>query len=81
MESENPVSIAIRHLGSESKLGQATGYSQVAINKAKRRVAAGGQVSAGLAVAIDRATNGLISKYRLRPDLFGPAPPAGEAAA
>jgi len=75
----NPVSAAISLFGSESKLGAATGYSQVAINKAKRRVAAGGKVSANLAVAIDRATEGKISKRRLRPDLFDEA--ASEVAA
>ena len=80
MDTPNPVAAAIKALGSESKLGQATGYSQVAINKAKRRVAAGGKVSAGLGVAIDKATAGMISKYQLRPDLFDPPPTEGAAA-
>lgn len=75
----NPVSAAISLFGSESKLGAATGYSQVAINKAKKRVAAGGRVSADLAVAIDRATNGEVSKHLMRPDLFDPIDAAARA--
>jgi DNA-binding transcriptional regulator YdaS (Cro superfamily) len=53
--------------GTEAKLAARIGYSQVAVNKAKRR----GEVTAEMAVAIDKA--GLGSKHVLRPDLFGPA--------
>lgn len=66
--------------GSESKLGRATGYSQVAINKAKRRVEAGGKVSPDMAAAIDRATNGGVPKHKLRPDIFDAPAEAGSAA-
>lgn len=58
---------AIRIVGSESKLGAAAGYSQNAIWWAKSR----GRVSAELAVAIERATDGQVSRHELRPDLFG----------
>lgn len=57
---------AIRYIGSETKLGQATGYSQHAIWRAKKH----GKVTAEMAVAIDRATNGEIPKSALRPDIF-----------
>src|SRR5437868_4514750 len=65
----NPASLlerAIRMAGSESKLGREIGYSQVAINKAKRR----GQVSPAMALAVHRFTQGLVSASALRPDLW-----------
>lgn len=57
---------AIRHAGSETKLGQATGYSQNAIWQAKKK----GKVSPEMAIAIDRATKGEVPKTALRPDIF-----------
>lgn len=58
-----PIERAIAEKGSERALGEATGYSQVAINKAKRA----GRPSADLAIAIARATSVPLSE--LRPDL------------
>ena len=60
---------AIRLAGSEAKLGEACGVSQTSIWKAKRA----GRVSAELAVSIERATNGAVPRWQLRPDLW-PAP-------
>lgn len=57
---------AVDYHGTETKLGQATGYSQNAIWQALKK----GRVSAEMAVAIDRATNGEVSKSALRPDLW-----------
>jgi DNA-binding transcriptional regulator YdaS (Cro superfamily) len=57
---------AIRIAGSECKLAQATGYSQVAINKAKRR----GRVSPKMALAVHRFTGGAVPASALRPDLW-----------
>lgn len=57
---------AIKIAGSEVKLGKAAGYSQNAIWHAKRR----GHVTAEMAIAIDVATNGAVSRHRLRPDIF-----------
>lgn len=62
----SPIIRAIKIAGSEAKLGAATGYSQHAIWQAKRK----GRVSAEMAVRIERATQGLVSKAELRPDLF-----------
>ena len=62
---------AIIFAGSEAKLGVLTGYSQNAIWYAKRN----GRVSAELAIAVDRVTNGVISKSALRPDVFPPDMP------
>ena len=58
---------AVAIAGSESKLSRVTGYSQPAINKARRR----GRVSAEMAIAIERALKGAVSRQELRPDLFG----------
>jgi len=71
------IEAAIVIAGSEAKLGKATGYSQNAIWHAKRQ----GRVSAEMALKIDRATGGAISKHRLRPDLYGSASAADQAAA
>lgn len=69
-----PIDRAIAIAGSEAKLASITGWSQVGINKAKRR----GRASAELAIAIHRATDGHVSAAELRPDLFPPgySPPA-----
>ena len=66
---------AVTIAGSEAKLGKAAGFSQNAIWTAKRN----GRVSAEMAVGIERATNGAISRHRLRPDLYGTNP--GQVAA
>jgi DNA-binding transcriptional regulator YdaS (Cro superfamily) len=57
---------AIKHFGSEVKLAAAIGVSQTAINKAKRRA----RVSAEMAVAIERASGGVVSRSEFRPDLW-----------
>lgn len=64
-----PLAAAIQFAGSEAKLAALAGVSQPAINKAKQA----GRVSAELAAAIDRVTNGAVSKSDLRPDLWPPA--------
>ena len=65
------IEAAIAHAGSETKLGAACGVSQNAIWSAKKK----GRVSADPAVAIERATNGKIPRWQLRPDLWGPPSP------
>ena len=59
---------AIGKAGSEAKLGKATGYTQNAIWQAKRR----GKVTPEMAIKIDEATEGDVSKEQLRPDIFVP---------
>src|SRR5258708_24857419 len=66
MDSPAAFARAIRIAGSECKLAQATGYSQVAINKAKRR----GSVSPAMALAVHRITGGVVPASALRPDLW-----------
>jgi DNA-binding transcriptional regulator YdaS (Cro superfamily) len=66
MGRHSPIQDAIDIAGSEAKLGEGTGFSQVAINKAKHR----GSVSAEMALAIHRFTVGQVSASSLRPDLW-----------
>jgi hypothetical protein len=53
MAQTNPIERAIAEAGSEMKLGELTGYSQVAINKAKRA----GKCTSDMAMAIAAATS------------------------
>jgi DNA-binding transcriptional regulator YdaS (Cro superfamily) len=69
MNNTSPIDRAIALAGSETKLGEATGFSQAAINKAKRR----GHVSAEMALAIHRFTAGAVAAAELRPDLWSRA--------
>lgn len=60
---------AITIRGSQAKLAEAMGCSQQQISyllKADR-------VTAEMAIAIDGATGGKVSRHDLRPDVFGPA--------
>ena len=66
MDSFPPLERAIRIAGSESKLAAAIGYSQVAINKARRR----GAVSSRMALAVHRFTQGAVPASAMRPDLW-----------
>lgn len=59
---------AIGLAGSEEKLGELIGYSQPAVNKAKKR----GRASAEMAAKIDAALAPQITKSDLRPDLWPP---------
>jgi DNA-binding transcriptional regulator YdaS (Cro superfamily) len=60
------VTKAVAILGSEVKLAVACGVTQPAISKVKLH----GRISARLALAVDRATNGRVSASDLRPDLW-----------
>lgn len=66
MNAKPLIESAIRLRGSEAKLAAACGVSQAAIWKAK----VAGRVSADLAVAIERATDSKVPRWRLRPDLW-----------
>jgi DNA-binding transcriptional regulator YdaS (Cro superfamily) len=82
MDTQATIARAIKLAGSEAKLGEATGFSQVAINKAKHR----GSVSAEMALAIHRFTAGAVPASDLRPDLWAfpadvPVAPEPERAA
>jgi DNA-binding transcriptional regulator YdaS (Cro superfamily) len=59
---------AIVYFGTEAKLAAAAGVSQPVINDAKRT----GKVGPRLAIGIEAATGGKISRSQLRPDLWEP---------
>jgi DNA-binding transcriptional regulator YdaS (Cro superfamily) len=61
----------IAEFGSETKLAKALGVVQASINEAKRK----GCVGQRMALGIDRATEGRVSKHDLRPDIW----PRGDA--
>lgn len=71
MTLKNLMEEAIAICGTQQALAQKSGISQTGVswllNQAER-------VSAETAIAIERATDGVVSRYRLRPDLFGSAP-------
>lgn len=60
------VAEAIKQFGSEQKAADAFGVSQPVVNEAKHT----GRVGPKLAMGIDKATAGKISKSDLRPDLW-----------
>lgn len=60
------VKAAIAILGSQAKLAAAAGVRQPVISEASRT----GKVGPRLAMGIEKATSGMISKSRLRPDLW-----------
>lgn len=62
--------------GSEAKLGTSIGFSQVAVNKAKRA----NRVSPKMAKAIHEFTKGEVSAHSLCPEMWGPeeVPPTAE---
>jgi DNA-binding transcriptional regulator YdaS (Cro superfamily) len=66
MDTDLAFARAIRLAGSECKLAAALGYSQVAINKARRR----GSVSPEMALAVHRFSGGAVPASALRPDLW-----------
>lgn len=59
---------AVRILGTQQKLGELLGISRQGVWEMKDE----GRISGPNAITLDRATNGQISKHRLRPDLFEP---------
>jgi len=68
---------AIERFGSETAAAKEAGVSQPTFNEAKKV----GRVGPKLAMGLDRATDGEISKSALRPDLWPPEDPFPGAAA
>jgi DNA-binding transcriptional regulator YdaS (Cro superfamily) len=62
---------AIEMAGNQDALACAIGITQARVSQILQE---GKPIKAEYAVAIDKFTNGEVSKYELRPDLFG-APP------
>ena len=61
-------------LGSQSALAEAVGRKQPSVHEILSR---GGRVPAEWCLPIEKATNGAVTRYELRPDLY----PKDEAAA
>ena len=73
MENVSPlIERAIEIFGSEAKTARAAGVSQPVIHEARKK----GRVGPKLAMGLDSATGGEISKTTLRPDLWPPASPS-----
>ena len=70
------VESAVQKLGSQSKLAEAMGCSQQQISYLLNEATG---ITAEMALAIDRATKGEVSREVLRPDIFA-APSEGKAA-
>lgn len=62
---------AIRLKGSQVKLAEAMGCSQQYISWLLKE---GEQISVEMALRVEAATEGHVSRSHLRPDVFGPAP-------
>lgn len=59
---------AVKALGSQAKLAQEVGCSQQQISLLLTTAKG---ITAEMAIKIDLATKGLVSKHDLRPDIFG----------
>lgn len=77
MDTTKVIERAIDIAGSEAKLGKGTGFSQVAINKAKHL----GRVTPRMALEIHRFLGGAVSAAELRPDIWATPDDASRAAA
>ncbi len=61
---------AVKAVGSQAKLAEAIGLTQQGVWWLIHR---GDKVSAEVAVAVEKATAGKVTRQQLRPDLFGEA--------
>lgn len=77
IEHDPRIAKAVEIVGSQKKLAAAAGCEQQTISKLLNRQR---QISAEMAVALDRATFGGVPKHLLRPDLFDPPIDARESA-
>lgn len=67
-----PLEIAIRLAGGVPAVAKALDISQPAIHRWRAR----GKPPANRVIYLERATNGKVTRYDLRPDVFGPEPAA-----
>lgn len=66
--NKTPIHRAIAIAGSQSRLAALAGVSQQAIGKLA--LGTSRRPSAELAIAIERATNGAVTRHDLRPDIY-----------
>ncbi|MBE7564194.1 helix-turn-helix domain-containing protein [Acidithiobacillus sp. HP-6] len=63
----NGLDRAVSHFGSQSSLARTLGVCPMAVSHWRRR-----GVPLARAIAIERATAGVVTRAELRPDIFGP---------
>lgn len=66
----SPIDRAVAQLGSQQKLADALGIRSPSISEWRTR----NRVPAERCVAVEEATGGAVTRYELRPDVFGAAP-------
>lgn len=74
MDTSAPIDRAISAAGTQQRLAEILGIKSASISEWKGR----GSVPANRCIAIEDATG--VTRYELRPDVFGPAP-VGQGAA
>ncbi len=65
MNNDQALKTAIKHFGSQEKLAKKLGLCSMAITQWKKR-----GVPANKCLQIEQATDGLVTCYELRPDIF-----------
>lgn len=75
--STTPLSRAIAAVGGQSKLARLIGKTQGHISSWLRRDA---KVPAECVLAVEAACEGAVTRYELRPDIYGAAPTSKRAA-
>lgn len=73
----SPLSRAIAAVGGQSELARRIGKTQGHISSWLRRDA---KVPAECVLAVESACDGEVTRYELRPDIYGAAPPSKRAA-
>ena len=70
MDVSDAIECAISTIGSQSELARALGIRPQAVQKWVRL----GRVPADRVLAVEDATGGKVTRFDLRPDVFGPPP-------
>ena len=71
-----PLEVAIRHIGTQDAFARRLGIKSPSVSEWKSR----GKVPAYRCIAIEQLTDGAVTRYDLRPDVFGVAPDTNKAA-
>ena len=66
---KKPIETAAEHVGGFAELARIVGVKPPAVHQWRES-----GVPAGRCLAVEAATGGAITRYDLRPDVFGPAP-------
>jgi len=73
----NPLDTVIEKVGTQQRLAELLGVKSPSIAEWRKRK----RVPAERCIAIETLTSGAVTRYDLRPDVFGPAPKAKRQAA